>query len=123
MAGSAASIVAMAGAPVRMFENATLFIHRALALAIGNVDVMRDTADFLDKLDDQISRTYGAKAGKPRNQFLTMMRGKVDGTSLSAAEAQKLDQVDEVLSIGQSDRPKNETGTAEAQADFVQQLR
>ena len=67
---------------------AFLLQTNALALAIGNVDVMRDTADFLDKLDDQIARTYGAKAGKPRTQFLTLMRGKVDGTSLSAAEAQ-----------------------------------
>ncbi|MGE5192220.1 MAG: head maturation protease, ClpP-related [Deltaproteobacteria bacterium] len=119
MAGSAARIVAMAGAPVRMFENATLFIHRALALAVGNVDVMRATADFLVKLDDQIARTYGAKAGKPRAQFLTMMRGKVDGTALSAAEAQKLGLVDEVLSIRQSDRPD----PAKAQAALDQELR
>ncbi len=66
----------MAGAPVRMSENATIFIHRIRALAIGELDVMRDTTDFLDKLDDQIACTHGAKAGKPRARFLTVMRGK-----------------------------------------------
>jgi ATP-dependent protease ClpP protease subunit len=86
----------MAGAPVRMSENATIFIHRIRALAIGELDVMRDTTDFLDKLDDQIACTHGAKAGKPRARFLTVMRGKVDGTSVSAGEAQKPGLVDEV---------------------------
>src|SRR5688572_1918250 len=40
MAGSAASIIAMAGAPVQMYENANLFIHRASLIAVGNVDIM-----------------------------------------------------------------------------------
>lgn len=110
IAGSAASIIAMAGMPVRCFENASLFIHRALALVIGNCDVMRDTADFLDKLDDGISRTYGAKAGKPRAQFLSLMKGKVDGTVLTAQEAQKLGLVDEVLSIGSGERGASAEG-------------
>lgn len=64
LAASAAAIVAMAGRPVRMIGNGTLFIHRAMGMAVGNSLVMADLADFLGHLDRKIAATFAAKSGQ-----------------------------------------------------------
>lgn len=106
MAGSAASIVAMSGNPVQMYENASLFIHRASVVAIGNSDVMDEAKGWLDKIDDAIARTYKAKTGKSMDKITAQMKGKVDGTVFTAAEALKDRYVDEVLSLKQGEKAK-----------------
>lgn len=109
MAGSAASIIAMAGGPVQMYENAHLFIHRALLIAIGNRSVMEEAMDWLDKVDDAIARTYRAKTGKALDKIHELMRGKVDGTMFTAREAVAMKFADEIVSLktgeSKADRP------------------
>ena len=97
MAGSAASIIAMAGTPVQMYENANLFIHRASLIAVGNVDIMEEARDWLGKIDDAIARSYATKTGKSVDKMKMLMKGKVDGTVFTAKEALSLKFVDEVL--------------------------
>lgn len=108
MAGSSASIIAMAGKPIQFYANASLFVHRASLMAIGNRDVMSDAVTVLDSVDDQIAMTYEARSGRPKSLFSKLMRGKVDGTTLSAAEAKQLGLCDEILSI----TPKRTTAIA-----------
>lgn len=110
MAGSAASIIAMAGQPVKIFENAQLFIHRASVIAIGNRDMMAEAIDWLDKIDEAIARTYKAKTGKALEKINNLMRGKVDGTMFSAREAVSEKFCDEVVSL-KKDGEKNELET------------
>lgn len=98
IAGSAASIIAMAGNPVQMYENANLFIHRASLVAVGNEDVMEEAKDWLHKIDDSIARTYKAKNGMELQKIKSLMRGKVDGTVFTASEAKKGKWIDEVVS-------------------------
>lgn len=97
MAGSAASIIAMAGNPVQIWENANLFIHRASVIAIGNEAVMEEAADWLRKIDESIARTYKAKTGKAMDKIMDWMRGKVDGTIFSAKEAVDNKFCDEII--------------------------
>lgn len=99
MAGSAASIIAMAGDPVQMYENAHLFIHRALLIAIGNRDAMAEAQDWLDKVDDAIARTYRAKTGKAFDKIMDLMRGRVDGTMFTAREAVAQKFADQIISL------------------------
>ena len=99
MAGSAASVIAMAGMPLKMYENAQLFVHRASVIAIGNVDMMAEASDWLNKIDDAIARTYKAKTGKAMDKIMSIMKGKVDGTVFTAREAMAAGFVDEVLSL------------------------
>lgn len=99
MAGSAASIIAMAGDPVQMYENAHLFIHRALLVAVGNVDTMDEAKSWLSKVDDAIARTYKAKTGKALDKIHELMRGKVDGTMFTAREAVDMKFADQILSL------------------------
>lgn len=114
MAGSAASIIAMAGNPVRMMANANLFIHRSMGLAFGNALIMRDVAEFLDALDEGIVETYVAKTGLSKRRVNALMDGKVDGTNFTAKEAKSLGFADEIVELK---RPKkqasNTTSTAE----------
>lgn len=99
VAGSAASVIAMAGSPVQIYENAQLFIHRASLIAIGNRDTMAEAIDWLDKLDDGIARTYKAKTGKTLDKLLAMMKGKVDGTTMTAREAVDMKFCDALISL------------------------
>lgn len=87
MAGSAASIIAMAGSPARIYENAQLFIHRAALMAFGNRDMMQEAIDWLDQIDESIARTYKAKTGKALDKIQDLMKGNVDGTVFSARDA------------------------------------
>lgn len=87
MAGSAASIIAMAGNPARIYENAQLFIHRAALMAFGNRDMMQEAIDWLDQIDESIARTYKAKTGKALDKIQDLMKGNVDGTVFSARDA------------------------------------
>lgn len=77
LAASAASIIAMAGSPVRMSDNGLLMIHDAWTRAAGNAAEMRKVADELDKIrDGSIVPTY---------QWHTKLESK-DIVSLMAAE-------------------------------------
>lgn len=104
MAASAASIIAMAGNPLQMYENAQLMIHRASVIAIGNRDTMADAIDWLDRIDDSIARTYKAKTGIALEKIKSMMRGKMDGTVFTAREAKEAGFIDEVLTL-KNDKP------------------
>lgn len=88
-AGSAATIAAVGGSPVQIYENAQFMIHRASLMAFGNRDVMQEAMDWLDKCDEAIARTYKAKTGKALDKIMTMMAGpgKQDGTTMMAREA------------------------------------
>lgn len=58
LAASAASVVAMAGNPIRMSDNALLMIHNPWTQAIGNAAELRKTADSLDQLRAAVIATY-----------------------------------------------------------------
>ncbi len=99
VAASAATIVAAAGDEVEMYENASYMIHRAWGVAIGNTDDMLETGALLDKLDGQIARTLAARAGKPTSRIAGLMKGKVDGTWMTADEAKAEGLVDKVIKL------------------------
>lgn len=59
MAASAASLILMAGDPVRISDNGILMVHDAWTIAMGNARDMRKAADTLDKFrDSNIVPTY-----------------------------------------------------------------
>lgn len=99
IAASAASIIAMAGDKIRIAENGSFMIHRALAIGIGNTKLMLDLADFLEKLDGQIAATYAARTNRKSETMLKMMDGAVDGTTFSGPEAVENGFCDEVIPL------------------------
>lgn len=122
MAGSAASVILMAGDEIEMHDNATLFIHRALTIAIGNTEEMRDTAEFLEQLDGQLASVYAARTGKTKAAMLKLMKGegKKDGTFLSAAEAKAEGFITAIIpSKKQGDKKAKAEGEVEQAGEFT----
>lgn len=99
MAGSAASVIAVAGSPVQIYDNAHFFIHRALMIAWGNRSAMQEADSWLAKVDDAIVKTYKAKTNKAYDKLMQMMVGNVDGTVMTATEAVEMKFCDVVLSL------------------------
>lgn len=122
MAASAAAVIAMAGSPVKMAANGQLFIHQAWGLAVGNQGVMNDMADWLAKVDQAIADTFAAKSGQAPARIAEMMAGKVDGTTLSAAEALELGLVDEVIPVRGKTAEGQESGARDQGAGVRSQV-
>ncbi len=61
LAGSIASVIAMAGDKIVMPSNAFLMIHKPLCIVGGNANDMRKMADDLDRIEEGIINVYSEK--------------------------------------------------------------
>jgi ATP-dependent Clp endopeptidase proteolytic subunit ClpP len=95
LAASAASFVAMAGDRIVAERNATLMIHNAHAVGVGDADDMRKMADMLDRMTDTIASIYADRAGGTVATWRARMKTE---TWFSADEAKTAGLVDEVAS-------------------------
>jgi len=87
IAYSGASIVAMAGDVIRMSEGATMMIHQAWALTIGNADDHAASVAMLGKIDDGIIAIYARRTGRPASQIRRMLEAETWFTADEAVEA------------------------------------
>lgn len=94
IAASAASIIAMAGDRIEMARNSEMMIHKAWMVAIGNADLFRDAADYLDKLDGAIAGTYAIRTSQALAKVQQMM---AEETLMSAGEALDMGFADALL--------------------------
>ncbi|MFZ4792354.1 MAG: head maturation protease, ClpP-related [Candidatus Competibacteraceae bacterium] len=60
---SAASLIAMAGAPVLMGQGAMMMLHNPKIDIAGDAKELRSRADLLDTMRQQMAQIYGAKTG------------------------------------------------------------
>lgn len=93
LAASAASIIAMAGDSIVMKQATELMIHDAWGIAVGNGADMRDMADVLDRLSNDIAGIYASHAGGDTEEWRTRMRAE---TWYNAEEAVAAGLADEV---------------------------
>lgn len=98
MAASIASIIAMAGQHVAIYDNSSLFIHHAWAYLGGaNADEARTAADRMDAVDEQLKTVYASR-GLAEDKIAEIMDGPDgQGTLVTAAYALELGLVDEIL--------------------------
>ena len=61
LAGSIASVIAMAGDEIVMPSNSYLFIHKPLCACVGNANDMMETAYTLDRIEEGILNVYKEK--------------------------------------------------------------
>lgn len=112
LAYSAASFIAMAGDHIRMHENSDIGIHRAWGFAMGNRNVMMDTADWLEKTDDHLIDIYQQRTGQSRDQIIEWIDGAVDGTLFSAKEAVENGFADELIAMKKKKKPASKNSYA-----------
>jgi ATP-dependent protease ClpP protease subunit len=99
-AGSAASIIAVAGSPARVFENGTFFIHRASVGVQGNSDTLREALTWLEQINESIVGIYHAKSGRQKSKIMEQLVGPGgDGTPFTAKEAVAQKYLDEVIPL------------------------
>lgn len=94
LAASAATFLVMAADEVRMAQGGRFMIHRGWTLQIGNMNDMRETADLLEGLDQDIASDYAKKTRKKKNELLDLMDAE---TWLTADESFEMGFVDEVF--------------------------
>jgi HK97 family phage major capsid protein len=93
LAASIATVVALAGSPVRMAENGLFMIHDPWGATVGTSEELQKQADILDRIRETMISTYQAKTNLPRERIAQMTK---DETWMTAAEAQELGFVDEI---------------------------
>lgn len=93
MAASMASVIAMAGNPVFIADNALLMIHDPYTFAAGTSEELRKSADLLDTMKSNLVRSYAGKTGLPEKEIEDMMAAE---TWLGATEAVALGFADAI---------------------------
>jgi len=93
LAASMASVVALAGDPVRMAGNGLMMIHNVSAGMHGDSEDLRQMADVMDKIQETIKAIYSAKTGLSKKKIQEMMDAE---TWMTAKEAVDLGFADEI---------------------------
>jgi len=98
MAASIASVIALAGEHVAIYDNSTLFVHHAWAyLGDGNADDARTAADRMDAVDANLASVYASR-GLSAEKITELMNGPDGkGSLITAAQALEIGLVDEIL--------------------------
>jgi ATP-dependent Clp endopeptidase proteolytic subunit ClpP len=94
LAASAASFIATGADEVVMGRNTQLMIHDAWGLCVGPAVDMRDMADRLDKISDNIASVYAAKAGGSTDDWRGAMLAESWYDADEAVEAGLADRVE-----------------------------
>jgi len=93
LAASMATVIALAGSPVKMTANGWFMIHNPWGGAVGEATDLREKADLLDRIREQIVNVYVARTGQNREYITSLMD---DETWLDAQQALTLGFIDEI---------------------------
>lgn len=88
LAGSIASVIAMAGDTVEMPSNAMMMVHNVSWWASGTAEDLRETADVMDQMRKSLVAAYRAKTGLADAKLDELLTDS--GTWMTAAEAKEL---------------------------------
>lgn len=93
-AGSAASLIAMAGDNIRITPVGKIMIHNVACVIGGDYRVMDKTSEILKKFNQSICKSYELKTGLAQEELLKLMDAE---TWLTAEEAKEKGFVDEIM--------------------------
>jgi ATP-dependent protease ClpP protease subunit len=105
LAASMASVIAMAGMPVYMADNALLMVHNPWTITVGDSDELRKEADLLDKLKASIRNAYQRKTGLPEDQLQDMMDAETWLDSVDAVALGFVDAIEEGVAAAATVKP------------------
>lgn len=95
LAASAASFIAQAGKTRVVSPGGMMMIHDAAGLAIGNAADMRELADLLDQVSDNLADIYAAHSGKPADGWRSAMQAETWYKAADAVSAGLADRLAE----------------------------
>jgi ATP-dependent protease ClpP protease subunit len=76
LAASIASVIAMAGETIQMGETSWIMIHDPWTFALGSASDLRQQADLLDSLGDELVLAYTRKTGLSAAEVKGLMNGE-----------------------------------------------
>lgn len=94
VAASIASVILMAADKIVMPENAMVMVHAPAGGVFGTAKDMRDMAELLDKVQQNLVATYMKRTGKTADEVNAML---AQDTWMSAAEAKEAGFADEII--------------------------
>lgn len=128
LAASAASFIAQAASPGQLTigAHASMMIHDAFGMGLGNSGDMRELADLLDRQSDNIAAIYASRSGQPAEHWRNQMLATTWYIGQEAVDAGLADQVRDGqstenswdLSVFGAKRPENPVAP-EAPADLT----
>lgn len=105
LAGSGASVIAMAGKKVYMPSNTMMMIHKAWTYTAGNSDELRKTANELDKIDSAVKASYQDRFIGTDEELSELI---AEESWLTAEECLAFGLCDEILTEDKKEeKPKN----------------
>lgn len=109
LAASAASFLSQAGDSVEIAKAGRMMIHDAQGIGIGSPAEMREYADLLDAVSDDIAGIYAGRAGGKPAAWRTAMSATTWYSAQQAVDAKLADRV-----TGSSSGPDNRTRLIQA---------
>jgi ATP-dependent protease ClpP protease subunit len=93
LAASAASFLAMVGDSIEIARAGRMMIHDAQAIALGGPAQMREAADLLDSISDDIAGFYAARAGGTAKTWRAAMQAETWYSASESVDAKLADRV------------------------------
>jgi len=94
LAASAASFLALAGDKVQAYPSSLIMIHNSFIATVGNQYQLREVAEILEKIDDNMADVYEAGTKVKKREIVEMMKNE---TWLNAKEAKEKGFIDEII--------------------------
>lgn len=94
LAASAASFIALAGKEVQAYQNAMIMIHEPMVYAGGNQYDMREVADILGKISENMVDIYAQNTSIGKREIKDMLKAE---TWMTAKEAKDKGFIDTIL--------------------------
>ena len=102
LAASMATVISLAGMPVKMAANGFYMIHNPWGVAMGDAAELRDQAQLLDKIRSNMVGAYAAKSGQAPEQIQEWMDSETWFTAAEALSAGFVDEITDTLSLAAS---------------------
>ena len=99
MALSIASVIAMVGDEIRMADNAMMMVHNPFTVVAGTSKELRETADVLDSMRDNIAQTYSERSKLSTDEAITAMDAETWYTAQEAVDVGLADNTTEELKV------------------------
>ncbi|MFH2075817.1 MAG: head maturation protease, ClpP-related [Pseudomonadota bacterium] len=94
LAASSASIILLAGKEVQAYQNAMLMIHEPWAMMAGNQHDMREMAELLGKINDNMVDIYSKQSSTGKKEIRELLKAE---TWLTAKEAKEKGFIDTII--------------------------
>lgn len=104
VAASMASIIMLGAKKTNIAKGSLVMIHNPLTFVYGNANDMRETADVLDTVRDELLGIYISKSGKDREEMIAMLDKE---SWLGGEEAVSMGIADAVIDSYGSNTPKS----------------